>query len=444
METLIMVGQFILSLSILIVLHECGHFFPAKWFGTKVEKFYLFFDPYFSLWKTKIGETEYGIGWLPLGGYVKIAGMIDESFDKEQMKGPPQEWEFRSKPAWQRLIIMIGGVTVNFILGFLLFAISLWVWGEEYFPTENVKYGIAVDSIGYEMGLRDGDHIVSIGDKTFDKFSPGVFTSEIIIYNASTTTVVRDGRRIQIPIDEKYVGVLSSKENQKKPLFGYNFPTKVKEVAKESLAEKAGIRPDDEFISINGLPAGFHHLYTRNARQFKGSTINLSLLRNGRDTININTALSEEGTLGFYAYTPLDYFDPATETYTFGSAIPAGIAKGTDFLTSQIKAFGQIFKGRIKAKDSLGSFISIGKMYGTTWDWQRFWNMTAMLSILLAFINLLPIPALDGGHVMFLLWEVITGVKPSDRVLEVSTMAGFLLLVILMIYAIGLDISRLF
>jgi len=444
MDTLVMVGQFILSLSILIVLHECGHFFPAKWFNTKVEKFYLFFDPYFSLWKTKIGETEYGIGWLPLGGYVKIAGMIDESFDKEQMKGPPQDWEFRSKPAWQRLIIMIGGVTVNFILGFFLFAMALWYWGEEYFPAENVKYGIAVDSLGYEMGLRDGDHIVSIGDKAFDKFSPGFFSSEIIINSASETTVVRDGRRIDIPIDKKYIGILSNQANQKKPLFGYKFPTKVKEVAENSSAAVAGIKADDEFLNINGLPAAYHHLYTRSAQQLRGQPVTITLLRNNRDTLNLQADLGEDGTLGFYAYTPLDFFDSATETYTLGSAIPAGINKGTEFLTSQIKAFGQIFKGRIKAKDSLGSFISIGKMYGTTWDWQRFWNMTAMLSILLAFINLLPIPALDGGHVMFLMWEVITGVKPSDKVLEYSTMAGFFLLVILMIYAIGLDISRLF
>lgn len=444
MDTLIMVGQFILSLSILIVLHECGHFFPAKWFKTKVEKFYLFFDPWFSLWKTQKGETEYGIGWLPLGGYVKIAGMIDESFDKEQMAGPPQPWEFRSKPAWQRLIIMLGGVTVNFILGFLLFAMILWVWGEEFFPTENLKYGIAVDSLAYDMGLRDGDHILQIGDKDFTKFSTGTFASEIIINNALSTKIIRDGKQMNIPIDEKFVGVLSQQANQKKPLFGMRFPNQVKEIPEDSPALKSGLRQDDRLLSFNGEDISYNHLYNKVAYYNKGTQGNLVLLRNSSDTVSISAVFDDDGKLGFIAFTQLDYFDTATEEYSLAAAIPAGYSKGTGFLMSQIKAFGQIFKGRIKAKDSLGSFISIGKMYGTTWDWQRFWNMTAMLSILLAFINLLPIPALDGGHVMFLLWEVVTGVKPNDKFLEYATMAGFFLLVILMIYAIGLDISRLF
>ncbi len=444
MDTLIMIGQFVLSLSILIVLHECGHFFPAKWFKTKVEKFYLFFDPWFSLWKTKKGETEYGIGWLPLGGYVKIAGMIDESFDKEQMAGPPQPWEFRSKPAWQRLIIMLGGVTVNFILGFFLFAMILWTYGVEFFPTENIKYGIAVDSIAHDMGLRDGDHILEIGGKPFEKFNAGAFTSEIIIDNASSTKLVRDGQKITVPIDEKFVGVLSKQENQKTPLFGIRVPAKVKEVEKGTPAAEAGLQMGDVLLSLNGEATPYHHLYVKKAVTLKDQPGQLSVLRNGRDTLNLNVQFTEDGRLGFFAETPFDIFETDTEEYTLAQAIPAGYQKGIGFLSSQIKAFGQIFKGRIKAKDSLGSFISIGKLYGTTWDWQRFWNMTATLSILLAFINLLPIPALDGGHVMFLLWEVITGTKPSDRVLEVATMAGFILLVILMIYAIGLDISRLF
>lgn len=439
-----MIGQFVLSLSILIVLHECGHFFPAKWFKTKVEKFYLFFDPWFSLWKTKKGETEYGIGWLPLGGYVKIAGMIDESFDKEQMAGPPQPWEFRSKPAWQRLIIMLGGVTVNFILGFFLFAMTLWTWGVEFFPSENIKYGIAVDSLAHDMGLRDGDHILEIGGKPFDKFNAGTFASEIIIDNATSTKVVRNGQQLTVPIDEKFVGILSKQANQKTPLFGIRIPAKVNSVKKDTPAEEAGLKVGDELLSLNGEPTPYHHLYVKKAMTLKDKSGQLSVLRNGRDTINLNVQFDEEGRLGFFNNTPFDIFDTATEEYTLAEAIPAGYHKGVGFLTSQIKAFGQIFKGRIKAKDSLGSFISIGRLYGPTWDWQRFWNMTATLSILLAFINLLPIPALDGGHVMFLLWEVITGSKPSDRVLEVSTMAGFILLVILMIYAIGLDISRLF
>ena len=444
METLIMIGQFVLSLSILIVLHECGHFFPAKWFKTKVEKFYLFFDPWFSLWSTKKGETEYGIGWLPLGGYVKIAGMIDESFDKEQMAGPPQPWEFRSKPAWQRLIIMLGGVTVNFILGFFLFAMILWHWGEEYLPTENVKFGIAVDSLGRDLGLRDGDHILEIGSKAFEKFNPGMFKSEIIINNAKEVRLVRDGSQQTLPIDDKFASILSKYENQKSPIFAVRIPTAINEVSKDSPAEKAGLQSGDQFLQLNGNDVGYYHLFVKEAASLKGQNANLTLLRNKRDTVSTTVSFTDEGKLGFLAKNAFDYFDTNTQTFSFAEAIPAGYGKGVKFLTDQINAFGQIFKGRIKAKDSLGSFISIGKLYGTTWDWRNFWFMTASLSILLAFINLLPIPALDGGHVMFLLWEVITGRKPSDKFLEVATFAGFIVLVILMIYAIGLDISRLF
>lgn len=442
MDTLIMVGQFLLSLSILIVLHECGHFFPAKWFNTKVEKFYLFFDPWFSLWKTQKGETEYGIGWLPLGGYVKIAGMIDESFDKEQMAGPPQPWEFRSKPAWQRLIIMLGGVTVNFILGFFLYSMILWHWGEKYIPTENVKYGIAVDSLAYDMGLRDGDHILEIGNKQFEKFSSGAFVTEIVINDASSAKVNREGQQLDIPIDEKFAGILSKYANQKKSLFGARIPNHVIEIPDDSPAKKAGLKTNDKLLTFNGEDISYSHLLNRVASKNHGKSGELVVLRNDRDTVSLQISFNDEGQLGFIK--KLDFFDTATQEYTLSEAVPAGIQKGTGFLMTQIKAFSQMFKGKIKAKDSLGSFISIGKLYGNTWQWQRFWEMTAMLSIILAFINLLPIPALDGGHVMFLLWEVVTGVKPNEKVLEYSTMAGFLLLVILMIYAIGLDISRLF
>jgi len=439
-----MIGQFVLSLSILIVLHECGHFFPAKWFKTRVEKFYLFFDPWFSLWSFKKGDTEYGIGWLPLGGYVKISGMIDESFDKDQMAGPPQPWEFRSKPAWQRLIIMLGGVTVNFVLGFFLFAMILWHWGEEYLPTENVKYGISVDSLGYDMGLRDGDHIKEIGGKAFEKFIPGIFSTEIIINNANNVKLVRDGSQLSLPIDQKFVGILSKQENQKTPIFGLRFPTEVSVVSKDSPAEAAGLKTGDQLLQINGKDVGYFHLYNRVAASLNEQSATLKLLRNDRDTVATTVSFNEDGKLGFIAKQGYDFFETNTEEFTLAESVPAGINKGVNFLNSQIKAFGQIFKGRIKAKDSLGSFISIGKLYGTTWDWRNFWFMTASLSILLAFINLLPIPALDGGHVMFLLWEVITGRKPSDKFLEVATFAGFIVLVVLMIYAIGLDISRLF
>lgn len=464
MGTLIMIGQFILSLSILIVLHECGHFFPAKWFNTKVEKFYLFFDPWFSLWKTKKGETEYGIGWLPLGGYVKIAGMIDESFDKEQMQGEPQPWEFRSKPAWQRLIIMLGGVTVNFVLGVLLFAIILFKWGEEFLPNSAVENGIAVSEIGKELGLRDGDKVLKIGDKDFDRFSSGKFSSEIIINNAASAVVERDGKEVTIPIDPKYVGILSSQKHQKTPLFSLRFPMKVAKLAPESPAKasEAGLRVEDQIIAVNGTSIQYYHQFIQQYETIEGDQLSLDVLR-GRDTVNVSYGSlfpekkglikrifkpNEEPTkrrrIGFEMHGPSEYFDYETQKFTLAEAIPGGFNKGGDFLMSQIKAFRQMFANKIKASESLGSFISIGKLFGTAWEWERFWNLTAMLSILLGFINLLPIPALDGGHVMFLLYEVITGIKPSDRVIEIATMGGFIILVMLMIFAIGLDISRLF
>jgi len=443
MDTVIMVGQFILSLSILIILHECGHFFPAKWFKTRVEKFYLFFDPYFSLFSFKKGETEYGIGWLPLGGYVKISGMIDESFDKEQMEGPPQPWEFRSKPAWQRLIIMVGGVTVNFILGILLFAMIFNVWGKNYLPNSEVTHGIFVDSLGMQLGLRDGDKILKIGDKEFERFSKSAFINGVVFDEAEQITVDRDGRSLDLDLNPKVVAELTKYENQKTSIFELRLPYTVESFIDDSPAETAGLKASDKIIGLNGNYLPWYHEFAQAIAKVETERVTVTALRN-RDTIIADIKLLEGNKLGVYAHPAPHYYNFATEKYSLMKAIPAGVNESWDFLSNQVKAFGQIFRGKIKAKDSLGSFITIGKLYGTTWDWQRFWNLTAMLSILLGFINILPIPALDGGHVMFLLWEVVTGRKPSDKVLEYSTMAGFILLIMLMIYALGLDISRLF
>lgn len=444
MDTVIMVGQFILSLSILIILHECGHFFPAKWFKTRVEKFYLFFDPYFSLFSIQKGETEYGIGWLPLGGYVKISGMIDESFDKEQMEGPPQPWEFRSKPAWQRLIIMVGGVTVNFILGILLFAMIFNVWGKDYLPNSEVKHGIFVDSLGMELGLQDGDNILKIGDKDFERFSKSAFINGVVFDEAKQITVDRNGRSVDLDLQPEVVAELTKFQNQKKSIFELRLPYTIESFIENSPAEAAGLKAEDKIIGLNGGTQPWYHEFAKAIAKVETESVTVTALRNNRDTIQANIKLLEGNKLGVYAHAATNYYNYENEKYSMLQAIPAGAQEGWDFLSNQVKAFGQIFRGKIKAKDSLGSFITIGKLYGTTWDWQRFWNLTAMLSILLGFINILPIPALDGGHVMFLLWEVVTGRKPSDKVLEYSTMAGFILLILLMIYALGLDISRLF
>lgn len=444
MDILIMAGQLMLSLSILIVLHELGHFVPARLFGTRVEKFYLFFDPWFSLLKKKVGDTEYGIGWLPLGGYVKISGMIDESFDREQMEQEPQPWEFRSKPAWQRLIIMLGGVTVNFILGFLLYGMVLFIWGEEYLPTKNVEYGIHADSLGVELGLQDGDEIIAIGNNPFEIFNEREIIREIVINSASSMKVRRDDQEITLPIDEKYISILSSHENKDKRLFWARVPFVAGDIQKGSPAAKGGIEVEDKIIALNDTPTPFFNEFATQASKLKSEQIAVKVIRNERDTLTLNMTTTEEGRIGVFPYGANYFFDSEKREYTLAEAMPAGVAKGWNFLTDQIKAFGQIFRSKIKASESLGGFASIGKMFGNEWNWERFWTMTAILSLILAFMNLLPIPALDGGHVMFLLYELVSGRKPSDKFLEYATMAGFVIVIGLVLYANGLDILRIF
>jgi regulator of sigma E protease len=442
MDYVIMAGQLMLSLSILIVLHEMGHFLPARLFGTRVEKFYLFFDPWFSLIKYKKGETEYGIGWLPLGGYVKISGMIDESFDTEQMSQEPQPWEFRSKPAWQRLIIMLGGVTVNFILGFFIYGMVLWVWGEEFVPNDNLEYGIYADSLGREMGLQSGDHIVSINGKPFEKFNDRLVVREIIINDARELKVKRNGQEQVIDIDPKFVSILSSYENKSEPLFSAQVPFVAREMPDDSPAKKAGIQEEDQIIALNGEATPYFQNFYYRIIDMKGEEVSLTLLRNESDTVNVNLTTTEDGKVGIFPYGPGHFFGTETQEYSLAQALPAGVAKGWSFLGDQVKAFGQMFRGKIKASESLGGFGTIGSMFGGEWLWERFWTMTAVLSLILAFMNLLPIPALDGGHVMFLLYEVVTGRKPSDKFMERATMIGFAIVLLLVLYANGLDIIR--
>ncbi len=443
MDTLITVGQFLLSLSILIVLHECGHFFPAKWFKTKVEKFYLFFDAGFSLFKVQRGETEYGIGWLPFGGYVKIAGMIDESFDKEQMAGPPQPWEFRSKPAWQRLIIMIGGVTVNYVLGILLFAFIFFRWGDAYLPNENATYGIAVEELGVGLGLQDGDKIISVGGVDIDRLYPNDMVKEIVINEARTITVLRDGAEVSLTIDDEVAKSLSTYDNKDKSVFSPRIPVIVAQVAPDLPAADAGLQAEDQILAINGLDTYFYDQFSDVAEANKGKDIMLTVLR-GQDTLSLQAAFTEAGKLGFNSYSWAKYFDTEQNQYGLGESLAAGWNKSWDFLNSQLKAFGQMARGKMDVKESVGGPIAIAGMFGKTWDWAEFWNLTASLSIILAFMNLLPIPGLDGGHVLFLLWEIITGRKASDKVVEYATMAGFFLLIALMVFIFYIDLSRLF
>ncbi|MEQ8907687.1 MAG: RIP metalloprotease RseP [Vicingaceae bacterium] len=438
MEILIQASQLILSLSILVVLHELGHFIPAKLFKTKVEKFYLFFDPWFSLFKTKKGETEYGIGWLPLGGYVKIAGMIDESMDKEQMKQDPQPWEFRSKPAWQRLIIMIGGVTVNVILGMAIYAMVLFVWGTEYIPTENVKYGIYTDTSATQIGLKNGDKILSVDGEKVEKFSD--IQMKILLEDVQQIEVKREGRRETVKIPKGTVAEMIKKQ---KSFMEPAYLPVVEQVVSGSNAEAAGLQKGDQVVAINGIQTPFFQDVVKQLGNHREEEVTLVVERN-RQEVELKAEVTPNGTLGFAVQPPSQQLTVATQQYGFFEAIPAGVNKAYDSFDNYIKQMKLIFKPETEAYKSLGGFLTIGKAFSPQWDWQRFWSFTAFLSIILAIMNILPIPALDGGHVMFLIYEIITGRKPHDKVMEYAQIAGIIILLSLMFLANGNDILRLF
>ena len=440
MTILIKILQFIMSLSILVVIHEFGHFTMAKLFKTRVEKFYLFFDPWFSLFKYKKGETEYGIGWLPLGGYVKISGMIDESMDKEQMKLPPQPWEFRSKTSWQRLLIMTGGVIFNFISAMLIFIFVLFAWGETYLPTANVKYGIVTDSVGYGIGLKNGDKILTIDNQHIENFHE--ITSDIILNNRKTIQVERDGSVMNIEIPKEYVPKMLKGKGQIDSRIPFG-PYVIESFGKKSPAKTAGALINDQLIGLDDKKFTYYDEFQKYLFENKGHTVILNLLRKG-DSLNIIVKPDTLGVLGIGRSVSLDQiFELKTIKYGFFQSIPAGLDKGFKTITDYLKQFKLIFSKHTKGYESLGGFITIGSIFPGVWDWQRFWNLTAFLSIILAVMNILPIPALDGGHVLFLLFEVITGKKPSDKFLEYAQIAGMILLLALLLYANGNDVLRL-
>jgi len=440
MIILIKILQFLLSLSIIVIIHETGHFLFAKLFKTRVEKFYLFFDPWFSLFKRKKGETEYGIGWIPLGGYVKISGMIDESMDREQMKQPPQPYEFRSKSSGQRLMIMLAGVIFNFISALIIYVCVLYAWGETYLPTSSVKYGIVTDSIGYSIGLRNGDKIVSIDNQVIDNFAQ--ITSDIVLNNRKTIQVDRNGEIMNINIPVEYIAQMLKGNGRIDPRTPFR-PYNVTAFGKESPARNAGIMPGDELVGINGNKFEWFDEFQSYLALNKSKTVEVNVERNGQQ-INIPVTLTPEGALGVGTSRSYDeIFELRTVKYGLLASVPAGISKGFTTIGDYLKQFRVIFSKHTKAYESLGGFITIGSIFPGSWDWQAFWNLTALLSIILAVMNILPIPALDGGHVMFLLYEVITGRKPSDKFLEYAQMAGMIILLGLLILANGNDILRL-
>ena len=438
MVILIKAAQLILSLSILVIIHEFGHFIFSKAFKCRVEKFYLFFDPWFSLFKFRKGETEYGIGWLPLGGYVKISGMIDESMDKEQMKLPAEPWEFRSKPSWQRLIIMIGGVLFNLILAILLYSAVLFVWGEQYLPTKNVKYGISVSETGKEMGLRNGDKIISVDGKEVEDFNKIMAT--IVLNGAKTIEIQRNEEMVVVPVKNEIIPKLL----KDKFIISLRIPYSCNIVGfgKESPARDAGLEIGDEIMTVNGSGFQYYDQFTDTLTASKEKTISLLIKRKGVEkTVSVN--IGKNGVLGIQREYIIDgLFEFKTISYGFLESFPAGVSKGYHAVGNYLKQFKLLFAPETKAYESLGGFIAIGNIFPSVWDWESFWNLTAFLSIILAVMNILPIPALDGGHVLFLLFEIITGRKPSDKFLEYAQIVGMVILFSLLIYANGNDIWK--
>jgi regulator of sigma E protease len=442
MEILVKVGQLLLSLSILVVLHELGHFLPAKFFKTKVEKFYLFFDPWFSLFKFKRGDTEYGIGWLPLGGYVKIAGMIDESMDKEQMKQAPQSWEFRSKPAWQRLIIMVGGVTVNVLLAMLIYAMLLYKHGEQFLPMQNATHGIWLqDSSAQQLGLQNGDKVLSVGDEEMTDFNG--FNKAFIFAEGKQIVVDRNGDEVVLPIPEGSIGKIV--KSQRMSLIAPRIPTEIKVLQDGGNAKKAGLLPGDRLISVAGESTPYFDQFRDALAAHKGESVSIGLIRDGQ-TLEIPADVTADGRLGFEVDMTLsNYFTISQKEYGFFASFPAGVNKAINTLGMYVSQIKLLFTSKeIKAKDSLGGFITIGKIFPSTWNWIDFWNLTALLSIVLAVMNILPIPALDGGHVLFLLYEMVVGRPPHEKFLYYAQMVGMALLLGLMLYVNGLDFLRLF
>ncbi len=431
-------AQLLLALSILIVLHEFGHYITAKWFKCRVEKFYLFFDPWFSLLKKKVGDTEYGIGWLPLGGYVKISGMIDESMDKEAMKQPAKPWEFRSKPAWQRLIIMLGGIIMNVLVAFIIYAFVLMIWGDKKTPMSSLKYGIwTTDSLMNEIGLKNGDRIISINGDTVDYYEN--LPAQVIL--GKTIVIERDGKQQTLNLPINMVEKLIENKRKKALLLAPRIPAYVGKYDKKDTAygKQAGLQEMDRITAIDSMPVVFYDDMISILKSHKNGQVAITVDRKG-EIVHLISKVDSAGKIGIPVldddqYDSLGVFKQQHKKYSFLAAFPAGVVKAGEKLKFYIDQFKLILNPKTGAYKGVGGFKSIGSVFPTTWDWEAFWNITAFLSIILAFMNLLPIPALDGGHVMFTLFEMISGRKPNEKFLEYAQLVGMVLLFGLMIYA---------
>ncbi len=439
MQQLIMAAQLIAAFSILVTLHELGHYLAARMFGIKVEKFYLFFDAWnIKLFKFKKGDTEYGIGWLPFGGYVKIAGMVDESLDTEQLKKAPEPWEFRSKPAWQRLIVMLGGIIVNLILGILLFILHTWYYGEQKLPIEKVTNGIQTLEVGKQIGLKDGDKIIGINGQNVkyyeDLKAPSVFLNEGNYYD-----VIRGNETIKVKLPEDIIDKISDKKNS---FFDLSLPCVVDSILKESAADKIGLQKNDQIIAMNDTQIQFFTQFYQRIANYSNKTIQIKVLR-GNDTLDFKTVLEKDPKLGFY---PANIYkdDYVTLKYSFSASIPYGIQRAKQTVIDNVKGLKKLVSGKLDPRKSIQSPIGIASMFGAEWIWERFWILTALLSLVLAIMNLLPIPALDGGHVVFLLVEMITRRPLSEKFMQVMQVIGMVILLSLMAFAFGNDLFKIF
>jgi regulator of sigma E protease len=436
MSIVIMVGQLILGLSILVILHELGHFLAARAFGIKVEKFYLFFDAWnFSLFKFNYKGVEYGIGWLPLGGYVKIAGMIDESMDTEQLAGPPQPWEFRSKPAWQRLIVMMGGIIVNVILGVFIFWVLTVKYGETYIPNSSAQYGIVPGTIGTKIGLKAGDKIVAVNGKSIERFED--LMSSKVFLDHTVLSVNRNGQNLNITVPPTIINDLSDYGIEQ---FISSVPRRkfvVDSVVANSNAQKAGLLKGDSIIAVNNTKIQFFDELQSQIQLYKNKPIELTVKRNNAE-IKLATNVPEVGSIGFFSDAPKE----KTVYYGFFGSLPRGASKAWNTFSDNAKGIGKVFKGEAKFNKTVGGPVAIANMFGTHIDWVHFWSLVGFLSMVLAFTNLLPIPALDGGHVVFLLIEMIKGKPLSDKFLERAQIVGFVLLITLMVFVFGNDIVK--
>ena len=447
---MIMTTQLLLSLSILIVVHEGGHYFAARLFNIKVEKFYLFFDFLFpmanvlnfSLLKIKKGDTEYGIGWFPLGGYVKIAGMVDESMDKEQLKAPAEPWEFRSKPAWQRLIVMMGGIIVNVVVGVLIFIGLVYFMGDKFILNSYVNNhgGVQALELAEQLGIKTGDKIIKIGGKEFEYFDD-IYNADMLLSQNASYTVLRGDQQIEIPIPANFIENFNKKKAQSSFVMP-RFPATIETISNASIASKVGLKKGDSIVELQGQSVTYFDEVKAIMTNLKSDSIQFKVKRN-QQVLAFKEPLNGDSTIGFYSVW-IQKEGLKDIQYSLGESVAIGPGRAFDVIWLQIKAFKRIFSGDISFKKSLSGPIGMAQMYGGVWDWERFWRMTGLLSMVLAFMNFLPIPALDGGYVMFLLYEMISGREPSEKFFENAIKVGMAILLLLMVFVFYNDIAKLF